>query len=164
MVDRGGTTKMEQPPNPSAAGDERWTRIVQKFERVIVLVLIGLLMVVVAISTVELGWLLFRDLLTARAMILDVEEMFELFGFFLMVLIGLELLTTLKVYVRRGVVHLEVVLEVALIAIAQKIIILDTSRAGGLTVIGLSGLVLTLAAAFWLIRTALQRGAAPPSH
>ena len=56
-----------------------------------------------------------------------------------------------------GVVHVEVVLEVALIAIAQKIIIFNTSRATGLSVVGLAALVLALAASFWLVRAAGHR-------
>ena len=70
--------------------------VVGRFEDIAVLLLMGLLMVVVAISTVELGWLLFKDLTTPGTLLVDVEEMLELFGFFLLVLVGLELLTTLK--------------------------------------------------------------------
>jgi uncharacterized membrane protein (DUF373 family) len=116
-----------------------------------------LLMIVVALSTVELGWLLLRDLSTVRVLLLDVDEMLELFGFFLLVLIGVELLTTLKVHVIDGVVHVEVVLEVALIAIAQKVIVLDAKRASALNVLALAGLVLALAAAFWAVRTVRNR-------
>jgi uncharacterized membrane protein (DUF373 family) len=143
---------------PGSPGDNRLAKLIGRFELVVVLALLGLLMVVVATSTVELGWLLVRDLMTSeRRLLLDVEEMFELFGFFLLVLIGLELVTTLKAYLSRGVIHVEVVLEVALIAIAQKIIILDSPRAGALSMLGLAGLVLTLAAAYWLVRAARQR-------
>jgi uncharacterized membrane protein (DUF373 family) len=131
--------------------------MVVRFERVVVLVLVSFLMVVVAITTLELGWLLLRDILSMGRLMLDVEEMLELFGFFLLVLIGLELITTLKVYMGEGVVHGEVVLEVALIAVAQKIIILDTSRASGLTVFGLATLIVALAASFWLVRAAGHR-------
>jgi uncharacterized membrane protein (DUF373 family) len=135
-------------------GYQKWARLIAHFERVIVLVLMLMLMGVVAISTMELGWLLVRDLSSLREILLDVEEMFGLFGFFLLVLIGLELLTTLKTYIREGVVQVEVVLEVGLIAIAQKIIVLDTARANGVTLLGLAALVISLSAAFWLVRAA----------
>jgi Phosphate-starvation-inducible E family len=100
----------------------RWGRTLAGFERGVVLALMALLMIVVGIATFELGWLLLRDLTTTRVVLLDSEEMFGLFGFFLLVVIGLELITTLKVHISKGVVHVEAVLEVALIAIAQKII------------------------------------------
>ncbi len=137
--------------------EDTWIRVIKRFERVVVLILIGLLMVVVTISTFELGWLLLRDLRSTRELLLDVEEIFDLFGFFLLVLIGLELLTSLKSHLRHGVVQVEVVLEVALIAIAQKIIIVDATRAGGLTLFGQAALILTLALAFRLVRASHRR-------
>jgi uncharacterized membrane protein (DUF373 family) len=145
---------MEAPDDGRARGDRRWTRVLKGFERIIILVMTGLLMIVITISTVELGWLLLRDLASFRGLLIDVAEMFELFGFFLIILIGVELLSTLKVYVREGAVHMEVVLEVALIAIAQKVIVLDTTRAGPLSLLGLAALVLALAAAYWWVRSA----------
>jgi uncharacterized membrane protein (DUF373 family) len=142
------------------AAQNRWTRFINAFERVIVYVLMCLLMVVVSITTGELAWMLLKDLSWARGLLLDTEELFGLFGFFLLVLIGVELLLTLKTYITESVVHVEVVLEVALIAVAQKIIILDASRTGPLTLLAMSGLVLTLAAAFWWVRVARIRDAA----
>jgi uncharacterized membrane protein (DUF373 family) len=130
--------------------------IVRRFEDVAVLVLMTLLMIVVAISIVELGWLLLSDLTSIGTMLLDVEEMLGLFGFFLLVLVGLELLTTMKSYLADRVIHVEVVLEVSLIAVAQKIIILDT-KVGGPTLVGLAGLVMALALAFWVVRVARRR-------
>jgi uncharacterized membrane protein (DUF373 family) len=145
---------------PAAGPGNWWTRFITRFEHVITYVLMTLLMVVVAISTAELAWMLLRDLKWARGLLLDPEELFGLFGFFLLVLIGMELLLTLKTYITETVVHVEVVLEVALIAVAQKIIILDTSRTGPMTLLALAGLVLTLAAAFWWVRAARVRDTA----
>lgn len=146
---------------PPAA--DKVARIIKTFEHCIMFILMALLMVVVALSTVELAWLLVTDLGSTKDMVLDVDEMLELFGFFLMVLIGMELLSTLKAYLYERIIHVEVVLEVALIALAQKIIILDTSRAGGPTMFGLAGLVLALTVAFWGVRTARHRVNAPTS-
>jgi uncharacterized membrane protein (DUF373 family) len=70
----------------------------------------------------------------------------------------LELFASLKSHLREGVVQVEVVLEVALIAIAQKIIILDTSRATALGLLGQAALVLALAGGYWLVRIARREG------
>jgi uncharacterized membrane protein (DUF373 family) len=160
---------METGHNATPLNGKGWTRIFKAYELMVVLFLMGLLMIIVALSALELGWLLVKDLSSIRELLLDVEEMFDLFGFFLLVLIGLELFTSLKSYVREGVVQVEVVLEVALIAIAQKIIILDTSRASAVAVLGQAALVLALAAAFWLVRIARAprppvRPVRPPEH
>lgn len=71
----------------------QWFR---KYERVIVGALIAMLAVVVVLSTVELGWVLLKDILSPPILLLEVDELLEVFGFFLLVLIGLELLDTIK--------------------------------------------------------------------
>ena len=50
------------------------------------------------------------------------------------------------------VVHVEIVLEVALIAIARKVIILDLEKYDSLTVLGMAGLILAVAVAFYVVR------------
>ena len=68
------------------------TEILKKFERIVVLVLIGLMMVVVTLATIELGWIIIKDIITPPIILLEIEELLEIFGFFLLVLIGVELL------------------------------------------------------------------------
>jgi uncharacterized membrane protein (DUF373 family) len=148
---------MDTAPKTRWSKEERWIALVKSFERIVIVVLMVLLMVIVAITTVELGWILFRDLFSTRLLVLDTEEMLDLFGFFMLVLIGLELNTSLKSYIRAGVIRGDVVIEVSLIAVAQKLIILDMSKYGGIGLIGVGTLVLALALAFWLVRTAYSR-------
>jgi uncharacterized membrane protein (DUF373 family) len=150
---------MNEPDDTRARDDGLWARVLRRFEHTIVFIMTGLLMIIVTVATAEFGWLLLRDLESIRGRLLDVEQMFELFGYSLLILIGVELISTLNFYVRKGVVHVEVVLEVALIAMAQKVIVLDTARAGGLSLLGLAALILTLAGAFWMMRAARLRKA-----
>ena len=150
---------MEPTQGPVLPVAERIVTIVKRFERVIAFALVVLLMIVVALATVELGALLYKDLFVSRETLLEVEQTFELFGAFLLVFVGLELLTTLKAYVREGTVHVEVVLEVALVALAQKVIILHPGS-NPLTQFGLAALILALAGAFWWVRAGRAR---PPA-
>ena len=46
-------------------------------------------------------------------------------GGFLLVLIGIELLDTIKAYFRENTIHVEIVILLAIIAIARKVILLD---------------------------------------
>ncbi len=57
-------------------------------------------------------------------------------GYFLLVLIGIELLETLKAYFKKDVIHERVVLEVALIAMARKVIIEEPNTVSSLTLVG----------------------------
>lgn len=130
----------------------------KRFEHGIVISLVVMMMVVVALSTLELGWIIIRDITTPPLLLLEVDELLEIFGFFLLILIGVELLGTLKVYLRDNVVHVEVVLEVALIAISRKVVVLDLAKYDGLTVLAIAALIVSLAAAFLFQRRARDRG------
>lgn len=49
---------------------------------------------------------------------IGLDELMDLFGVFLLVLIGIELLDTIKVYLKENVVNVEVVVLVAIIAVS----------------------------------------------
>ncbi|MCU0599137.1 MAG: phosphate-starvation-inducible PsiE family protein [Desulfobacterales bacterium] len=124
----------------------------EKFERGIVVILIGMMAVVVLLATIELGWIILKDIITPPVVLLEINEILEIFGFFLLILIGVELLETIKAYLRTNVIHVEVVLEVALIAIARKVIILDLKEYSELTFLGIAALILALAIAYVLLK------------
>lgn len=96
--------------------------------------------------------MLARDVLSPPVFLLEVDELLGIFGFFLLVLIGIELLETIKAYVEEHVVHAEVVLEVAMIAIARKVITLEVKETPSLTLIGISAIILALAVAFFIVK------------
>ena len=130
----------------------------KKFEHIIVVSLITMMVIVVVLATIELGWLIIRDIITPPIILLEIDELLEIFGFFLLVLIGIELLETIKAYLMTHVVHVEIVLEVALIAIARKVIILDIKKYESLTLVGIAALISAVALAFFVIkRHAKQR-------
>lgn len=106
----------------------------------------------VLITTIELGIFLVQDLMAPPVSMLAVSELLELFGFFLLVLIGLELLHTIKTYALEHVIHAEVVLVVALIAIARKVIILDIKEVPALTLIGLGVIILALCGGYYYFK------------
>ena len=129
----------------------------KKFEHIIVMSLIIMMIIVVVLATIELGWIIIRDIITAPIILLEINELLEIFGFFLLVLIGIELLETIKAYLLTNVVHVEIVLEVALIAIARKVIILDISKYDSLTLIGMAALISAVALAFLVIKRHMKQ-------
>jgi uncharacterized membrane protein (DUF373 family) len=129
---------------------EGLTRFFKFFERVIVISLSLMMIVVVLSATIELGRILLLDIITPPNLLLDINEMLDVFGFFLLILIGVELLETIRAYLNDHVVHVEIVLEVALIAVARKIIILDVKTVSAELLLAIAALVLALAGAFFL--------------
>lgn len=124
----------------------------KKFEKIIVLGLIVMMVIVVFLSTIELGWIIVKDVMTPPAFLLEIEELLEIFGLFLLVLIGLELLEMIKVYLEQNVVHVEVVFTVAMIALGRKVVILEVKDLPSLTLIGMAAIILALSLGYYLIR------------
>ena len=111
-----------------------------------------MLAVVVLLSTAHLGVLIAQETWTPPRFLIPVQGLLEIFGFFLLVLIGVELLDTLKAYLTEDVIHVRVVLEVALIAVARKVIVAEPNSISGLTLLGIAALILVLAVAVYFER------------
>jgi uncharacterized membrane protein (DUF373 family) len=129
---------------------------VKKFENIIVIALLGMMVLVVFLSTIELAVILVEQLRSPPLLLLEIDELLKIFGFFLMILIGLELVETLKVYISEEIVHVEFVFLVAIIAVTRKVIILDIKNLDPLTLIGLASIILALSGGFYLLKKALR--------
>lgn len=70
---------------------------------------------------------------------------------FLLVQIGVDLLETVKMYLAKKTVHVEVVFTVAMIAIARKVVILDIKEVPSLTLIGIGAIIVALSAGYYLL-------------
>ena len=130
---------------------KRFSRYIEKG---IIYVLIFLMSVILVLATVELGYYLVRNLIQSDFLIIDLDDLMDLFGVFLLVLIGIELLDTIKVYLKQNQVHVEVVVLVAIIALARKIVVLKIEELDGGTIIGIGVLIIALAIAYYLIKKA----------
>lgn len=132
-------------------------KILKIFERVIVGSLILMMIIVILLSTIELGRILIADIITRPEYLLDITELLDVFGFFMLILIGVELLETIRAYLNEHVVHVEIVLEVALIAVARKVIIIDVKEYSPNTLFAIAAIVFSLAGAYYLQKRVSKR-------
>ncbi len=128
--------------------------VLSKIQKLTVTVLAGMLTVVVLLSTLHLGVLIAQEIWARPRFLIRVQGLLEIFGYFLLVLIGVELIETLKAYLKKDAIHVRVVLEVALIAMARKVIIEEPNSVPGLTLFGIAALILALGIAFYFERQA----------
>lgn len=125
----------------------------RKFKKLLILSLTLMMAFVLLLSAIELGWVIAKDVITPPVFLLEINELLEIFGLFMLVLIGIELLETImKTYLTEGVNHAEIVISVAIIAIARKVIILDAKVVSGLTLIGMGSIILALSIGYFLVR------------
>ncbi|HZU85870.1 MAG TPA: phosphate-starvation-inducible PsiE family protein, partial [Anaerolineaceae bacterium] len=112
---------------------------------------------VILLSTIELGRILVLDIITPPSYLLDINELLDVFGFFMLILIGVELLETIRAYLNEHEVHVEIVLEVALIAVARKVVIIDMKEYSSETLLAIAAIVLSLAGAYYLQKRSRNR-------
>ena len=126
------------------------------FEHWVVSAVQVLLMVMIVLGLLDLVYLLFRG---ARSDLLNIQTEGELqramqqgFAGILLVLIGLELLETVRAYLKSHRIRLEVVLIVAVIALGRHIVELELEDVDGLTLVGIAALIAALVGGYYLTR------------
>ena len=123
-----------------------------KIEKGIAIALLVVMTVVVIFGALEVAWIVINDLFQPPGFFLGVEDLFDIFGLFLMVLIGLELMTSIEMYLKDNTIHAEVMFLVALTAVARKVVILDAKSIDYMTVFAIAALVFALSAGYYLIK------------
>ncbi len=126
--------------------------IFEKVQRYIAIVLLVLMGIVVIAGIAELVHGIVIGLIQPPGFFLDVRELLETFGLFLLVLIGLELMSSIHMYLSDHTIHAEMMFLVALTAVTRKIVVLETVETDPLLVFGLGFLILALSGGYFLIR------------
>lgn len=127
--------------------------ILRRFEHLVVKSLMLMMAIVVFLATVELAYILVKDIISPPMFLLNIDELQEIFGMFMLVLIGLELFESIQIYHQQRVVRVEIVILVAIIAVARKVIILDYKSLSTLTLLEFGVGILCLALTYLLLRT-----------
>lgn len=127
------------------------------FEKTIVAILMVLMGIVVLLATISLAWTVFKDVLLPPSLVFAPDAYLESFGAFLLVLVGLELLETIRAYfAEEHVVHAEVVFLAAMIAVTRKVITLDFTKAAPLALFGMAAIILALAMGYYVLKLVLR--------
>jgi uncharacterized membrane protein (DUF373 family) len=139
--------------------------VMKRIEHAVTVALIAMLCAVTVLATVELGWTLARDIASPPVLFPGIDKLLDVFGKVLLVLIGIELLETMRAFVTRGVVRAEVVLTVAMIAMARKIIIIELDHVSATSMFGVAALVASLSLAYRVLGRSRPQGLpARPRH
>jgi uncharacterized membrane protein (DUF373 family) len=115
-----------------------------------------MLALVIFFGVLELIVIFFNAIFIDLSYRLENYEILQIFGYFLLILIGIELLETIKAYLVKNEIHVEIIILVAIIAVARKIILLDPFEGGEFmnssAMIALGAVVIALSASYYLVR------------
>ena len=95
-------------------------------------------------------------MITPPVILLEIHELQDNFGLFLLVLLGIELISTPQTYLTEKEIHVEVVFALALIAVGRKVIVLDVKEISSLSLIGIAAIILFLSIGYFLVKRVLR--------
>ena len=108
--------------------------------------------IIVVSATLEVAYEIAVNIFEPPGFFIGVQDLFGVFGLFLMVLIGLELMTSIQMYLDHNSIHAELMLLVAITAITRKIVILDASQIDPMIMFGIGAVIIALALGYYLVR------------
>lgn len=128
--------------------------LIDRLKRLIrgaVRVLSVLMAFVIVLGVIDVGWVIWDKLSTPPYLQLDISEILATFGAFMAVLIAIEIFINITIYLREDVIHIEIVLATALMAIARKIVVLDTQQLAAEKIWGLAAIALAMSVGYYLV-------------
>jgi uncharacterized membrane protein (DUF373 family) len=131
-------------------------RVLSKFESLIYWVLIVFIAAVILVTTIQIGREIVIGLVNPPLFRFDSNELIDIFGSFLLVLIGIELMHTVKIYLTDHRVHVEVILAVGLVAITRKVVLLDPKQLDGASLMGIAAIIVALSVSYYLVKVSQQ--------
>jgi len=119
--------------------------------RLAVRVLAVLMVLIIFWGIGDVGWVLYQRLIAPPFFLLNISDILATFGAFLAVLIAIEIFENIIVYLRDDVIHVELVIATALMAIARKVIVFDYKEIKSEYVWATAAVILALGVTYWLI-------------
>jgi uncharacterized membrane protein (DUF373 family) len=148
-----------QSAAPQASAVALMNKAILGFELATIAALQLLVIVVIFVATIVLFTLAVEGLRTHAAQIKTVGGLLYLvqrsIAGVLVIVLGLEVLETLKAYFRDHYVRLEVILVVAIIAVSRHLVQIDFEHASPWGLIGLAAVVLCLTFGYFLVKMAM---------
>ena len=117
----------------------------------------GILIVVsftLILAFIDIVYEIKLKVLSPPLFIIDASGLMDLFSLLLVLLIGLELLETIKAYLKEDIVHVEFIILVAIIAIARKVIVWDFNKYSFEELLSLAAMIVSLGITYFLIKRA----------
>ncbi|MFC1834067.1 phosphate-starvation-inducible PsiE family protein [Thermodesulfobacteriota bacterium] len=135
--------------------------IVEKFESFIFAALTVLMMFVVLFAMLDLVYFLLKYLMTPPLGLVEIDQLLEIFGVLLLILIGMELLDTIHTFRHERIIRVEIAVVIGILAVARKVIILNYKSLTSFTLLEVGAAVVGFAVAYYLLRQSRRRRRKP---
>lgn len=127
-------------------------QIIEWVERAIVFFLVILLLISLVLGTIDLSLVVLKGIFDSPIFLIRSDTLFKTFGLFLVIVIGLELLKSIKSYLIYGTINPAFVVEVAIIALGNKLITMDITHSKPGILIGIGVILFGLSALYFILK------------
>jgi uncharacterized membrane protein (DUF373 family) len=132
--------------------------LTKRYEKFIFYFLMGILYVYIAVEIITLCYFFISGLIslspTPEYLFFDHAESSKILPPFFSILISVELIDTLRHYMRDHAIQSQHIITIGIIAITRKLLVIDLSHGDPLVNFSLAALIITLALAFYFIKKA----------
>ncbi|MDZ7620636.1 MAG: phosphate-starvation-inducible PsiE family protein [Patescibacteria group bacterium] len=137
--------------NDPLADNDKLLSVLRLLNRFAVRCLAVLMTVVILFGVADVAYIVYQRLMTPPLFVVTIDDIVGVFGAFIAVLIAIEIFVNITVYLTENVIHVQIVMATALMAIARKVIILDFKELAPEYVMGTAAVVLAMSIGYWLV-------------
>jgi uncharacterized membrane protein (DUF373 family) len=127
-------------------------KIISYIEKFLIYGIILLMSVILILAFIDVVFEIGSRIFEKPYFVVDANSLIDLFSTFLVLLIGIELLETVKLYLKEDVVHVELVILVAIIALSRKVIIWDFNKYDVNEMFSLAAMIIALGVTYLLVK------------
>ena len=135
----------------SSRHEDATVRLMHIVIRLCVRVLSALMVVVILWGVADVVYVIGEKLWAPPRFLMTVNDIFQLFGAFLVVLIAIEIFINIRMYLGSEVLPVKLVIATALMAIARKVVVLDFERTDAIYILAIAAVVAALGFTHWLL-------------
>ena len=129
-------------------------KFIRHISRFLIWSIIIVMSIILLLAFLDILYVIWEKVITPPILIIDANELMSILSIFLLLLIGLELLETVKTYLKEDVVHVEFIVLVAITAVARKAIVWDFKKYTTEELISLAIIILSLGITYFLVKKA----------
>ncbi|MFL0804964.1 MAG: phosphate-starvation-inducible PsiE family protein [Agarilytica sp.] len=126
-------------------------KILHRAIRVAIKTLAVLMVLVIFWSIIDVVYVLYLRLTSPPYFLLNIEDILQTFGAFMVVLIAVEIFTNIRLYLGSNIIPVQLVIATALMAVARKVIVLDLKLVTSEQIVGIALVTIALGVSYWLV-------------
>jgi uncharacterized membrane protein (DUF373 family) len=134
--------------------NDKFSNIISGTNKNVIRVLIGIMTFALLPGSIYLIYVVYREVIdeSPHFLLLDVTSLINIFSSVLIIAVGYELIKSLMLIISSDNIPTVPIIQIAIVAVANKIITLDLKHAGPLAIIGLAILIAVLGLAHFLLQ------------